>query len=131
MATTRVWNFYEALGERSREALSIAEREVAAICDLRQEVNSGGFDSYFRYWGGNTAPTALEGLSSRLGPEWAGVLSDALRLFGEDYPLEPDSRADRMDELELEDALEELDRRFYDLEVSTDADTLLSKALGQ
>ncbi len=32
-----------------------------------------------------------------------------------------------MDELELEDALEELDRRFYDLEVSTDADTLLNQ----
>jgi hypothetical protein len=36
-----------------------------------------------------------------------------------------------MDELELEEALEELDLRFYDLEGSTDADTLLSQTLGE
>ena len=130
MATRRVWDFYEALGEDSRERHSDTEKGVAAICDFRQEVNSGGFDSYFRYWGGNTAPTALAALPSCLGPEWASLLTEAVRLFGDDYPLEPDSRAVVMDELELDEALEELDRRFYDLEGSTNADTLLSQTLG-
>ncbi|WP_406051581.1 DUF4375 domain-containing protein [Kribbella sp. NBC_00889] len=52
MTTAGVWEFYEALVEGSRQDLTPVQRGVAAICDLRQEVNSGGFDSYFSHWGG-------------------------------------------------------------------------------
>ncbi len=41
-------------------AAGSADSGIAAICDLRQEVNSGGFDSYFRYWGGDSAPWRLQ-----------------------------------------------------------------------
>jgi hypothetical protein len=59
---------------------------VAAICDLRQEVNSGGFDSYFRYWGGDSASDALRALPGILGTEWAKLLSAAMGFLGADYP---------------------------------------------
>jgi len=48
VADVDLWQFYESLNG-ARDGLSAQERGVAAICDLRQEVNSGGFDSYFRY----------------------------------------------------------------------------------
>jgi hypothetical protein len=42
------WSRYEELGSELRDSLSEVEREVFAILDLRQEVNAGGFDGYFR-----------------------------------------------------------------------------------
>jgi hypothetical protein len=50
MAGTDVWSFYELANDTDRARFSDVERAVLAICDLRQEVNSGGFDSYLRYW---------------------------------------------------------------------------------
>ncbi|QOK24201.1 DUF4375 domain-containing protein [Janibacter indicus] len=129
MNSTDVWSFYEAIGEADRRGLTPQEEQVAAICDLRQEINSGGFDGYFRYWGGNTAPTALSGLRALLGEPWAALLEDALALFGDTYPSNQTHREELLDRLDLGDALDELDSRFYDLESSTDADERLTHAL--
>lgn len=49
-----IWEFYEALGDQPRGELTPTMQGLGAVRDLRQEVNSGGFDSYFRYWGGDT-----------------------------------------------------------------------------
>lgn len=130
MTTRSVWDFYGALGEDARHGLTATEQPVAAICDLRQEVNAGGFDSYFRYGGGNTAPAALAGLPTTLGPEWAVLLTEALGLFGESYPMDPDARADVIDDLQLDQAFEDLGHKFLVLEGQTDADTLLCHAIG-
>ena len=124
-----VWSFYEALGEANRDGLTPVEQQVAAICDLRQEVNSGGFDTYFQRWGGNTAPTALAGLRPLLGQPWELLLKDALALFEGPYPLDADQREDILDTLETDQALNELDGRFYELEATTDADQALTRAL--
>lgn len=62
-------------GTRGRDSLSPVEREVAAISDLRQEVNSGGFDGYFRYWGDDSAIVARAALPSVLRRDWAEVSS--------------------------------------------------------
>ena len=86
------WSFYESLGEDDRAGLSQAEREVAAICDLRQEVNAGGFDSYLRAWGGDSAPVALTALPTVLGQAWADLLGQATALLGPDYPADADDR---------------------------------------
>lgn len=128
-APTDAWSFYEGLGERSRSALTPTQAEVAAICDLRQEVNSGGFDSYLRYWGGNSAPLAFAVLPQVLGSEWAEVLAEAMAILGPEYPMDAETRERLLDELEPDDALEALDDRFYELEASSNADARTSAHL--
>lgn len=59
------------------------------------------------------------------------LLGQTHEMAAHDCPLEPDSRAVRMDQLELEEAFQALNRRIYDLEGATDAELLLSQAVGQ
>jgi hypothetical protein len=106
--------------------LTKEEAEVAAICDLRQEVNSGGFDSYFRYWGANSAELALIALPTVLGQDWADLLRSAIAQFGTDYPVDVHLRERLLDGTSVSEALETLDARFLDLEASVDADSLLT-----
>jgi len=127
--TTDVWDFYEQYTESDRSALSERERQVLAVCDLRQEVNSGGFDAYFRYWGGDTAPTAAAALPQLLGSPWAEVLREGMALLGHPYPASADDRAEKLDGDAVNEALHDLDRRFYALEGSTDADTRLTEVI--
>jgi hypothetical protein len=129
VAEVGVWDFYESLSAETRDGLTVQQRAVAAICDLRQEVNSGGFDRYFRYWGGDSAPVALGALPRMLSSEWADLLREAMTLLGPDYPVGPEERATRIDRFDLEEQLEELDSRFFELEAGADADRLLSDQL--
>lgn len=131
MEHTDAWSFYESLGQDDRAALSKVAADVAAICDLRQEVNSGGFDSYLRCWGGDTAPRALAVLPGVLGQDWADVLGTAMSLLGSEYPPDADTRHDRLVALGLDEDLDALDAQFYELEASSDADTLVSSYLRQ
>lgn len=101
---------------------------MAAICDLRQEVNSGGFDVYFRYWGANTAELAVRAIERVLGAGWAAVLSEAMALFGPAFPLTVDERESILTEA-VSEALDALDERYLDLEASTEADALLGAEL--
>jgi hypothetical protein len=124
------WAFYQAVGERDRTQISDVEREFAAICDLRQEVNSGGFDVYFRCWGGSSAPLALDALPRVLDQAWADVLRAAMALLGPEYPEDVDRRRERLDERKIGEVLSQLDERYFDLEASIDADVLVSARLG-
>lgn len=127
--TDDAWSLYEAIGEGDRSSLSRRQHEVLAICDLRQEVNSGGFDSYFRYWGGDTASIALRALAEALGPEWETLLREAMQVLGPDYPADADARAEVLDARVVDDVLAALDSRFYELEGSSDADRSLNTYL--
>lgn len=129
MSGPDVWEFYESVSERDRADLTMVRRQVAAICDLRQEVNAGGFDVYLRYWGGDTATDAVAALPSMLGDDWAQVLREAMALLGPDYPVNVDTREGRLSKLSLDAQLHELDDRFYQLEASTDADARLTHVL--
>ncbi|HZW41901.1 MAG TPA: DUF4375 domain-containing protein, partial [Agromyces sp.] len=84
---------------------------------LRQEVDSGGFDSYFRYTGGDTAALAVEG-ARLLSPQWSALIEDAYRSLGSPYPLDIHSREQILDRLEKEqpDLLTRFDERKYALE---------------
>jgi len=113
----------------ARDGLSAQERGVAAICDLRQEVNSGGFDSYFRYWGGDSAPEALGALRETLGAGWAELLREGMALFGPDYSRDSAVREAVIDDRGLDVRFEELDARFFELEAATDSDRILSQHL--
>lgn len=126
---TDVWDMYGRLADQDPAALTPAQRGFVAVCDLRQEVNAGGFDNYFRAWGGNSADAALAALPSLLGQEWADLLGSAMGLFGPSYPSDPDERGDVLDQLDLDGRLQEMDERFYDLEAGTDADARLNAFL--
>ncbi|WP_165872832.1 DMP19 family protein [Nocardioides jejuensis] len=122
MPTDDAWDLYERLGDGDRSALSTRQQAVFAICDLRQEVNSGGFDSYFRSWGGDTAQVALVALPEALGDSWAALLQEAMRTLGPQYPADADARSDLLEDRDVIAELNELDSRLYELEEATDAD---------
>jgi Domain of unknown function (DUF4375) len=122
-----VWDLYELLSEVDRPTLTEGLRRVLAICDLRQEVNSGGFDGYFRYWGAAHVADAVEGLPEVLGQDWAGLLREAVELLADPYPDNADDRADRLDRGDLDESMSDLDERFYALESSSSADTRLNE----
>ncbi len=127
--TADLWDRYEALGEADCSSLTSTERAAFAICDLRQEVSSGGFDGYFRYWGANSAQVALGVLPEVLGQEWADLLAEGMRRFGAPFPADPDERAKILEEGGLDEVFDEMDRRFYALEEATDADARLTAFL--
>lgn len=127
---TDVWAVYGQLVDRDPSTWTPAERSVVAICDLRQEVNAGGFEGYFSAWGGDSAPEALAALPGILGDEWATLLRTAMAIFGSSYPADADARQEALDRDDLGTRLSEVDDRFYALEASTDADVQLSAHLG-
>jgi Domain of unknown function (DUF4375) len=98
MADKDVWDVYSTLWGLERSTLNDTQRALVAVCDLRQEVNSGGFDAYFRYWGGNSAPDAVEALPSLLGQNWSDLLREAMDLSGPDYPTDVDTREERVND---------------------------------
>lgn len=124
------WDWYAGVAE-DRAGLTSTERGLAAILDLRQEVSSGGFESYFRFWGGDSAPEALEALPGTLGEGWADLLRRAMVTLGAEYPLDADERADRIDDLACEDVLGALDEEFYALAGIADADALIADRLAR
>lgn len=124
-----VWDRYAQLADQEPAALTPAQRGLVAVCDLRQEVNAGGFDTYLRAWGGNSADVALAALPDLLGQEWADLLQSAMALLGTTYPSHPDERGETLDRLDLDDRLHELDERFYALEAGSDADVRLNTYL--
>jgi hypothetical protein len=126
---TDVWALYVQLADHDPSTLTEVQRGLVAICDLRQEVNAGGFDNYFRAWGGNSAEDALTALPGILGQEWADVLGSAMELLGWPYPGDPDERGVVIDRGDLDIRLHELDARFNDLERSIDADARLNAYL--
>jgi Domain of unknown function (DUF4375) len=131
MPNIEAWDAYGALSELEQSTLNGSQRALLAVCDLRQEVNSGGFDAYFRYWGGNTAPDAVKALPTLLGQDWADLLAEAMDLLGPDYPTDVNTREDRLNDRDLDNQLESLDARYYDLELSTNADARLNAYLAR
>ena len=121
-----IWEIYEQFAQSDRSSMDEKHRGLLAVCDLRQEVASGGLDSYFRYQGADSAPAALAALPEILGSEWANLLEEAMDLFGAPFPINCDDRARFIDDHDLEESLGELERRLYDLEEAIDADACLN-----
>jgi hypothetical protein len=131
MAHIDVWDVYRDLSARPRSTLNEAQRGLVAVCALRQEVNSGGFDFYFRYQGGDSATDAQPALQQLLGQDWADLLREAMELLGPGYPIDQAFREARLDERDLDDRFEDLDARYYTLEVGADADARLNDYLAR
>ena len=94
-------------------------------------MNSGGFDTYFRYWGSDTAPDALAAIGKVLGPAWEELLREAMLALGPDYPADANVRFERVDEPRAQAALDSFDSTYFELENTSDADGLLAAYLAQ
>lgn len=87
---------------------------------LRQEVASGGFDSYLRYSGAQSLSGAIEA-AALLGPGWIELLREVEATLRETSPGDFDAREALLDELP-EDLLDAWDARLLELEATSTAD---------
>ena len=118
------WYVFEHLAEleatdtNSVEDMTPEQRLVFAFNFLRQEVNSGGFDAYFRYSGGDTTACAQQAARAIVGTRWAALIADACRVVGSPYPQTAEVREKVLDQLAdaQRDLLNGLDDRLYALE---------------
>jgi Domain of unknown function (DUF4375) len=126
------WTVFEHLADQDLHDPSAVrkmtheQRLVFAINMLRQEVQSGGFDRYFRFSGGNSAPHALEA-ADILGPQWAAAVATAVQAMGSPYPSDRDVRERILDQLDADQLFDDLDQRWYDLEAEQPADERLDQ----
>jgi hypothetical protein len=122
------WNAYESLVGRDWDTLTDDERALVAVGTLREEVNNGGFDQYFFNSAGDLAPWAVDTLVSLDLSPLERLLRRAMAVLGTDpYPLGRAQRQDRLEELgQTDEAFEDLDEEYYDLESRLDLDASMS-----
>jgi hypothetical protein len=85
----------------------------------QSEVCNGGFHQFFSNPTGVLAPEALKGFEAIGLHEWAAILKDAMRFFGNPYPREQEERIEKMRRVpgkkrEEWDPFYLLDDRFYE-----------------
>ena len=106
--------------------LTPEQRTVLVLGVWRQEVQTGGFERYFRY---DSADTAMEAMAAArlLPPAWRSVLADAVRVFGLPYPTDVDTREEILDAVLARDPfrLDAVDAAMRDLERDDSCDGLL------
>lgn len=106
-----------AAWERAFGALTAGQRMLFAVNSLEMEVNSGGFENYFRSSGANAWRDAVKGLREIGAPEAFGrALAASLKVFpGGSPPEDWGKRDSALDELTEEgDPFEEMDLLFFD-----------------
>lgn len=126
------WYVFERLADAelsdpaALSAMTPEQRQIFAIGTLRQEVNSGGFDSYFRNNGGNTALVARDA-ANVIGQSWQLLIQDACNRFGDAYPTDQATREAAVVRMTVAnpDVFERVDSAFYDLEADQPADDKL------
>jgi len=84
----------------------------------QSEVCNGGFHQFFTNSTGVLAPEALDGFRALGLNEWAGLLEEAMRFFGESYPRDREERQAKLSGVRGEkreewDPFDDLDHRFY------------------
>ena len=131
MTSPDAWTVFDRLQHRDPASLTRDERLVLALGQIRTEVNSGGFDFYLRYASRKNAPAASEAARLAGCPALAALIGEALALVGRDV-LHLDDEDVLYERLEqVEDALEDLDERFCDLEKTADLDTALGRLVAR
>jgi Domain of unknown function (DUF4375) len=84
----------------------------------QSEVRNGGFHQFFSNSTGVLAPEAVAAFRAIGLEEWASLLREAMRFFGESYPREQDKRRELLatvpgNKREEWDPFYALDKRFY------------------
>jgi hypothetical protein len=131
MNSPNAWSVFGQVQQRDLASLTRDERLVLALGEIRTEVNHGGFDFYLRYPYGKNAPIAVEAARVAGSPTLAVLIEEAIALVGHDVLQLDDENAlyDRLEQ--VEDDLEDLARRFYDLENTGDLDAALSRLVAR
>jgi hypothetical protein len=111
--------------------LSRDECLVLALGEVRSEVNHGGFDFYLRYPYRKNAPIAVEAARVAGSPALADLIEEAIALVGRDelHLGDEDALYGRLEQ--VEDDLDDLDRRFRDVENTADLDAALSRLVAR
>lgn len=97
-------------------SLSPEERVFVAIWELEADVNNGGFHQYFFNSSGDTAPYAAPPLEAIGAFRMAGIVKDALLVFGTHGPSpERDIRQEQLADLSPSavESLEKLTAAFF------------------
>ena len=122
-AVDPVWQKLNAYGWREdclkqfdQQPMGLVYLLAASICQA--EVHNGGFPQFFSNPTGVLGPEALLGFRELKITEWADILSEALKFFGEPYPRDQMERIQLMDKCtekigEEWDPFHGLDQRFY------------------
>lgn len=103
--------------EKAFAALTPGQRMLYAVNTLEIEVNSGGFENYFRSSGANGWREAVKGLRVFGAPEAFGrALAESLKVFPGGSPPEDWGKRDAALDQLMDDAdpFEEMDLLFYD-----------------
>jgi Domain of unknown function (DUF4375) len=127
MISPDAWAMFNRLQRRDPASLTRNERLVLAFGEIRNEVNHGGFDYYLSYPYRKNAPIAVEAARVAGSPALAALIEEAIAHVGH-HVLQLDDEDALYDRLQqVEDDLEDLDLRFYDLEKTSDLDAALSR----
>lgn len=102
---------------RQFRAAPRAAASLLAAHWCQSEVCNGGLDQFFSNSTGVLAPEALEAYRAMGLGEWADILAEAMRFFGEPYPRECQLREVKLsvgDRSVRRSRFEALNQRFYD-----------------
>jgi hypothetical protein len=107
-------------------ALPTKVRHLFAAHWCQSEVRNGGFHQFFSNSTGVLAPEALAAFRAMGLTEWAAILEEAMRFFGEPYPRERGARLELLSRgrgpREEQDPFSRLDEQFYAWLVAEDTD---------
>jgi len=131
MTSPNVWTIFDQLRQRDPGSLSNDERLVLAFGEVRTEVNNGGLDSYLRYGYGQNAAVAVVAARIADCPALASLIEDAIALVGPDVLDYHDDEGLHQRLEQIEDGLQDLDQRFYELEHTADLDTAQCRLLAR
>ncbi|HVQ88766.1 MAG TPA: DUF4375 domain-containing protein [Actinomycetes bacterium] len=118
------WSIFEGLSDSDPSVLTEHQRLLVAFAGVRQEVSSGGFDSYFRNSYGDEAGSAVEA-AMRVGCEaLAALIAEGMSRVGPSrFPTDAGTRQELLDASGVE--FEDLDEAFYALEADQDLEALM------
>jgi len=129
MTSPNVWTIFDQLRQRDPGSLSNDERLVLAFGEVRTEVNHGGLDSYLRYGYAQNAAVAVVAARIADCPALADLIEEAIALVGPDALHNHDAEGLYQRLEQIEDELQDLDQRFYELENTADLDTAQGRLL--
>lgn len=118
---SRGWETYEVLCRRAWVELGTAEQALVALGELRDEVNNGGLHQYFFNSAGDHVPVARNAAAEAKAEALVEIIDRAIALFGRRYSTDRYTRQEALEHMS-DEAFDDLDREYYELEVTVDLD---------
>ncbi|MCR5628574.1 DUF4375 domain-containing protein [Eubacterium sp.] len=105
------------------DGLNEVEKIVYLVGTLQEEVNSGGFDSFFSSSYGNHWKETKEACDTIGAVKTANMIMEVVKIYGCDLPKDTEDRIDVIEENApdgYEDKIDAIDERFYEYEENID-----------